>query len=105
MVAEEVSKAGTVKVTTSSVYNTLSGMALIGIYSRRLSSTNRMFFDVNAYEHVHVYDCDNNTYRDLFDDDLLAMVNSHLGHKRFRGYTVEGIDVQIVVRPTRKGKK
>lgn len=105
MIAEEIAKAGTAKVTAASVYNTLSTLSLLGIYSRRLSSTNRMFFDVNTFEHIHVYDCENNSYRDLVDDDLLALVNSRLGHRRFRGYTVEGIDVQIVVRPTRKARK
>lgn len=105
MVAEEIAAAGVTKVTTASVYNILTGLAMMGIYSHRLSSTNKMFFDVNTSEHIHVYDCENNTYRDLFDDDLLAMVNSHLGHKRFRGYSVEGVDVQIIVRPTKKARK
>jgi hypothetical protein len=34
--------------------------------------------------------------------DLIKLIESHLGRKRFKGYKVEGIDIQLVGRPTRK---
>lgn len=89
-------------VTVASVYNTLTSLADLGIYHRRLSSNNKMYFDVNTFRHAHLYDCENNTYRDVLDGELMDLVHQHLGRKKFRGYTVEGIDIQIVVRPTRK---
>lgn len=101
MVAEETARAKVANVTAASVYNILSQMADIGVYARRLSSNNKMYFDVNNYRHIHLYDAVNNTYRDIPDEGLLDVVQSYLGRKRFRGYRVEGIDVQIVCRPSR----
>ena len=87
MVTEEVRKSGT-NVTVASVYNILSQLADIRIYNRRLSSNSKMYFDVNSFRHIHLYDRENNRYRDVFDDEL----------------TVEDIDIQLVARPTRKMK-
>ncbi len=102
MVAEEISLDGRTKVTTSSVYNILTDMSRLGIYSRRMSSNNKMYFDACTVRHIHVYDSENNVYKDVMDDDLLARIEEKLRHKRFRGYTVEDIDIQIVVRPTKR---
>jgi hypothetical protein len=30
------------------------------------------------------------------------MIHSHLGRRRFKGYKVEGIDIQIIGRPTKR---
>ena len=101
MVAEETARAKVANVTAASVYNILSQLADIGIYSRRLSANNKMYFDVNTSKHIHLDDSVNNTFRDLQDDELIDYVQSHLGRKRFRGYKVEGIDIQIVCRPSK----
>lgn len=101
MVAEETARAKVANVTAASVYNILSQLSDIGVYSRRLSSNSKMYFDINTDRHIHLYDSVNNTYRDLPDEGIIELVQSHLGRKRFRGYKVEGIDVQIVCRPSR----
>jgi hypothetical protein len=41
-------------------------------------------------------------FKDVIDDELIAMIESHLGRKKFRGYKIEGIDIQLVGRPTKK---
>lgn len=101
MVTEKIKDTG-VKVTTASVYNILSQLALIGIYDHRMSSNNKMYFDVNAYGHMHFYDLENHTYRDIIDDELYEMIQQKLMRKRFKGFKVEDIDIQIIGRPTRK---
>lgn len=103
MVSEELARRGS-HVTTASVYNILSQLADYRIYSRRMSATNKMFFDINNTHHIHLYDRENHTYRDLVDDELQNLVNAHLKRRRFKGYTVEDIDIQFVARPTRKNK-
>ncbi len=45
MVAGETARAKIANVTAASVYNILSQLADIGIYSRRLSANNKMYFD------------------------------------------------------------
>ena len=105
MVAREISSRGGTRVTVASVYNILSSLSDIGIYRRRMSSTNKMFFDVNTFPHAHMYDCENDVYKDVVDDELMAILESHLAGKKFRGYRVEGIDLQIVVRPSAKKKR
>lgn len=102
-VVEKFREAG-VKVTVASVYNILSGLADKHIYSRRMSAAGKMFFDAIPDSHVHLYDRENHTYRDVIDEDLTAMVAEHLGRRKFKGYTIEDIDVQFVVRPTKKKK-
>ena len=89
-------------VTVASVYNTLTSLADLGIYHRRLSSNNKMYFDVNSFNHIHLYDSANNSYTDFIDDELLDLVTEKLGKKRFKGYKVDYIDVQIVCHPSRK---
>jgi len=101
MVAAEIRKGGIAGITTASVYNILSQMALLGIYARRMSCCSKMFFDVNSFMHIHLYDSENNEYRDVVDDEIMAYIEEKLGRRKFRGYKVEGIDIQIVCRPSR----
>lgn len=103
MVREALVQQGS-RVTVASVYNILSQLADLRIYGRRLSATNKMFFDVNTYKHIHLYDRENHTYRDLVDDELSTLVNAHLKLRKFKGYSIEDIDIQLIARPTRKSK-
>ena len=102
MVTEAIAAKGTTKVTVASVYNILTQLAMLGIYDYRLSSNNKMYFDVNTFLHMHLYDRENHMFKDVLDEELMNMINSYLGRKRFKGYQVEGIDIQIIGRPTRK---
>ena len=56
MVAEFITRKGETKVTVASVYNILTNLAMVGIYSYRLSANNKMYFDVNTFNHMHLYD-------------------------------------------------
>lgn len=105
MVTEELEKSGESNVTVASVYNILTGLAEKGIYRHRMSSNNKMYFDVNTFKHIHLYDCVNHTYKDIMDDDLMELINLRLARKKFRGYSVQDIDIQIVVHPTKNRKK
>ena len=102
MVTDAIKEKSSTKVTVASVYNILTQMAMLGIYHYRLSSNNKMYFDVNTFKHIHFYDKDNHTFRDVIDDELISLIESHLGRKRIKGYTIEDIDVQLVARPTKK---
>lgn len=102
MVTEAIAEKGTTKVTVASVYNILTNLAMLGIYDYRLSSNNKMYFDVNTFGHMHLYDKENHAFKDVIDDELMNMIRSHLSKKRFKGYKVEGFDIQIIGRPTRK---
>ena len=104
MVQEKLTERGT-PVTVSSVYNILSQMADYRIYSRRLSATNKMFFDIVASRHIHLYDRENHTYRNLQDEELSTLVAAHLKRRKFKGYTIEDIDIQLIAKPTRKNRK
>ena len=104
MVTEEVARKGTVRVTVASVYNILSQLADLKIYGRRLSSNNKMYFDINNYRHIHLYDRENHRYHDVFDEELMGLIQTHLKRRKFKGFTVEDIDIQLVARPTRKSR-
>ena len=102
MVTEAIAAKGTTKVTVASVYNILTNLAMLGIYDYRLSSNNKMYFDVNTFGHMHLYDRENHVFKDVIDEELMTMISSYLSRKRFKGYKVEGIDIQLIGKPTRK---
>lgn len=101
MVTEEIKSQGTTNVTVASVYNILSQIALLGIYDHRMSANNKMYFDVNTFRHIHLYDYVNNTFKDVIDDDFMDNLDAYFAKKNFKGYRVECVDVQIVCRPSR----
>lgn len=94
-----------VSITVGSIYNILSSLADDHIYSRRLSTAGKMYFDIDASRHLHLYDRENHFFRNIEDEELSALIAAHLKRRKFRGYTVEDIDIQIIAKPTRKTKK
>lgn len=104
MVTDEIRKSSGTKVTVASVYNILTNMAELGIYHYRLSSNNKMYFDVNTFRHFHIYDCENHEFKDIVDNELEELIENHFSKRRFRGYSIENIDIQLIGRPTRKKK-
>ena len=101
-VSEWISEDGRTSFTVASVYNILTQMSQIGIYNKRLSSNNKMYFDVNTFNHIHLYDTVNNEYKDVIDDDLVGLIESRIRSKRYRGFKVDGIDIQILCHPSTK---
>ena len=99
-VGEWIASRGGTRVTPASVYNILTQMTLLGVYVHRFSANNKMYFDVNTFPHVHLYDTVNNDYRDIMDEELLKMVENKIRGKRYRGYKVDGVDIQIICHPT-----
>ena len=91
-------------VTVASVYNTLAQMESIGIYQARSSSDSRMYFDVITGTHMHMYDSVNHKFRDLNDDDVMQEIAGMLGKRRFKGYNIDRIDIQYVVKPVKRKK-
>ncbi len=104
MIEEEIHAEGGTKITAATIYNIMSQLALLGFYHSRLSSNNKMYFDINTKEHIHLYDTCNNTYKDVVDDQLMEMIRRHLSQKHFRGFKVDGIDIQILCHPTKSHK-
>lgn len=105
MVTEKIKEAGSAKVTVASVYNILSQISSLGIYHHRMSSNNKMYFDVNTFKHMHLYDHVNNTFQDVIDDEAIDFLESRLAGKKFKGYHVEDVDIQIICRPSRAYNK
>ncbi len=105
--AEEVSawiaEHGTVRVSPASVYNILTLLSGLGIYGRRSSRGGRMVFDARVTPHLHLYDTVSETWRDLEDEELMRWVEAHLKGRRYRGYRIDGFEVQLLCHPTRKG--
>lgn len=102
MVTELIKEKGSAKVTLASVYNILTQMAMLKIYNYRHSANNKMYFDVNTFKHMHLYDSENHMFKDVVDDDLVTLIESYLSRKKVKGYKIESIDIQLVARPTKK---
>lgn len=104
MVAQHMMEKTGTKFSIASVYNTLSTFADHNIYDRRLSANNKMYFDVNNFKHVHLYDSENHEYRDVIDDEIIGIVENHFKRRKFRGMKVCGVDIQIICKPSRRKK-
>ena len=102
-VAAWIQKQGSVRVSPASVYNILTLLADLGIYTRRSSRSGRMIFDARVTPHLHLYDTESETWRDLEDEALLTWMEAHFKGRRFRGYKIDGFEVQLLCHPTRKG--
>lgn len=105
MVTEEITSTKKAKVTVASVYNILSQLSILGIYHHRLSENNKMYFDVNTFKHFHLYDTVSHVYSDVIDDELYSIIEGKLLARRFKGYKIDGIDVQILAHPSTRIKK
>ena len=92
-------------VTVASVYNILSQLADNHIYGRRLSTASKMFFDVIVSQHIHLYDRENHSFRDLVDEELTQLAATHLKRRKFKGYSIEDIDIQLIAHPTKSKTK
>ena len=101
MIKEKIEQKG-YKVTVASVYNILSQLALLGIYKHRLSANNKMYFDVNTTRHMHLYDVCNNSYKDIVNEELQKKVEDVLMKQKFKGYKVDGVDIQIICHPSHR---
>ena len=105
MVTEELAREGKGKVTVASVYNILSQLSMLGIYQHRMSGNNKMYFDVNTSKHIHLYDTVNHVHTDVTDDILYRNIEEKLLAKRFKGYKIDGVDIQILAHPTTRHRK
>ena len=92
-VAAQVAAQGGTPVSPASVYNILSTLADLGIYDRRC---------VRADRHLHLYDTQNQNWRDLNDAELVSWFEAHFKGRRFRGYKIDGFEVLLLCHPTRK---
>ncbi len=104
MVADYISNKDGQTVTIASVYNILIALSDLGIYHRRYSANNKMYFDVNTFKHIHIYDTVNNSYCDLLDDELISMVESRLKQHKIKGYKVDTVDIQVICHPSGKSR-
>ena len=98
-----IAAQGNTRISAASVYNILTLLADLGVYSRRSGQGGKMVFDVRTGRHLHLYDTQSETWRDLEDEELLTWMEAHFKGRRFRGYKIDGFEVQLLCHPTRKG--
>ena len=104
-VRREAFRKGYGKMSAASVYNTLLLLTGLGLYARRLSGDNKMYFDLLAESNFHLYDTVNSSFKDIYDEELMEFIHQRISRRRFRGYHVEGFEVSILARPSKTKKK
>lgn len=82
-------------LTVATVYNVLESFVEAGLLQRRLSSNNKMYFDVNTYNHCHLYFLDDNTFLDHEDLQVIRMVEDHFRNKKIKNFELANIDIQL----------
>src|SRR5574344_38658 len=83
-------------LTKATVYNVLESFDKAGLLVRRYSSNNKMYFDVNTYDHVHLYDSVTNSYADYNDPGLIELVRNYLSSRQVNGFKVKKFDIQLI---------
>lgn len=83
-------------LTVATIYNVLESFVEAGLVVRRYSSNNKMYFDINTYEHAHVYDRKTNTYRDYDDPELIKLVMDYLSRKGSPDLVFTNVDIQLI---------
>lgn len=104
-VAGYIAGKGESKISVASVYNILTQLAALDICRNRMTMGGKMVFDITTERHLHLYNIADGSLVDVPDDSLRKKVEELFAGKRFRGYKVEGIEINILVRPTRQRKK
>lgn len=84
-------------LTIATIYNVLEMFVQYGILSRRMSSNNKMYFDITLGDHVHLYCEEDNTYCDYPAEDLMARIHDYVSDIKIDGKKIKRIDVQLVV--------
>jgi hypothetical protein len=57
-----------------------------------------MYFDVNTYDHIHIYDEQLNAYKDYNDPVLVKMVTDYLNNVEIPNFKFRTVDIQILGR-------
>jgi len=102
-VAAWIAERGSVRISPASVYNILTLFAELGLYGRRSGRSGKMVFDARTGPHLHLYDTQSESWRDLEDEALMEWMEAHFKGRRFRGYRIDGFEVQLLCHPTRRG--
>lgn len=92
----EVLKDSFPTLTVATIYNVLESFVMSGLVVRRYSSNNKMYFDINTFEHAHIYDKETNTYSDYDDPELIKVVMDYLSKKCSKDITFSNVDIQLI---------
>lgn len=85
-------------LTVATIYNVLESFVDKGLLVRRYSANNKMYFDINTYEHAHLYDTESNTHMDYNDPELIALIENYIKSKgnQLENFKISGIDIQLI---------
>lgn len=83
-------------MTVATVYNVLESFVEAGLVKRRMSSNNKMYFDINTYNHCHLYNPITNTYVDYDDKELISLVEEHIRKKKITNFNLSYVDIQLI---------
>lgn len=95
MVVEELNNVFP-SLTIATIYNVLDSFVERGLVVRRYSSNNKMYFDVNTYEHAHFYDVNTNTHVDFTDPELIKLVTDYVNSKGLGNFKLSSVDIQLI---------
>ena len=95
MVVEELNNVFP-SLTIATIYNVLDSFVERGLVVRRYSSNNKMYFDVNTYEHAHFYDVNTNMHVDYTDPELIKLVTDYVNSKGLGKFKLSSVDIQLI---------
>lgn len=83
-------------LTIATVYNVLDSFVDVGLLERRMSLNNKMYFDVNTYNHAHIYNETTNSYTDYNDPNLITLVEDYIKRNFNQAAKLKRVDIQLI---------
>jgi len=92
-------------ITLATVYNVLDSLAKAGMIQQRMSLNNKMYYDINTYDHCHLYNIEDNTIADYDDPELINLVRDYLASKKITNFDLDRVDIQLLGKLKQRRKR
>ncbi|MCI1779083.1 MAG: transcriptional repressor [Bacteroidales bacterium] len=83
-------------ITFATIYNVLESFVNCGLLVRRCSRNNKMYFDVNTYDHAHLYNMCDNTYEDYNDPELFKKIKAYLQSMDLGDFDLNSVELLLI---------
>jgi len=83
-------------IAVGTIYHILDNLVQKGIIKKVQTEQNVVRYDAIVEPHIHLYSGEENRIEDYFDEELLELIDTHLGKNKIKGFEIKKIKIQLV---------
>ena len=83
-------------IAVGTIYHILDNLVQKGIINKVQTEQNVVRYDAIVEPHIHLYSGEENRIEDYFDEELLELIDTHLGKNKIKGFEIKKIKIQLV---------